>query len=277
LLAGVDAERQSQLRRLVSPAFGCGPSPSSAGVCNHCYPLRRLVIRNPVEQGHGTQSNPLGMKDLWLSAGQFWKIIPDLETVNSRDPDPFRPQNQRLRTQNPEETRPQPPVERGWADQADSRPPLRGPGGWVGDWYLWHAPDGLRARAATGLGCVQADAEKLGVIEASYASAIIGVLSLVSSHCDLSYPKMRTVAGLAGADRREAPGRGWGIRALLQPNLARGVERWSAGTRCRRWGDSRPAGKGPAVRKWESHCRSGRAGHKTTACNSFQKTEVHIR
>ena len=47
---------------------------------------------------------------------------------------------------------------------------------WLGgDWYLWHAPDGLRARAATGLGCVQAGAEKLGVIEASYASAIIGV------------------------------------------------------------------------------------------------------
>src|SRR5271157_983019 len=40
--------------------------------------------------------------------------------------------------------------------------------------YVWHAPDGLRARAATGLGCVQAVAEKLGVIEASYASAIIG-------------------------------------------------------------------------------------------------------
>jgi len=48
---------------------------------------------------------------------------------------------------------------------------------WLGgDWYLWHAPDGLRAIAATGLGCVQAGAQKLGVIEASYASAIIGVL-----------------------------------------------------------------------------------------------------
>ena len=46
---------------------------------------------------------------------------------------------------------------------------------WLGgDWYVWHAPDGLRARAATGLGCMQAGAEKLGVIEASYASAIIG-------------------------------------------------------------------------------------------------------
>ena len=57
-----------------------------------------------------------------------------------------------------------------------------GPGGWGGDWYVWHAPDGPRARAATALGCVQAGAEKLGVIEASYASAIIGVLSPVSSH-----------------------------------------------------------------------------------------------
>jgi hypothetical protein len=52
-----------------------------------------------------------------------------------------------------------------------------GPGGWGGDWYVWHAPDGLRARAATGLGCMRAGARKLGVIEASYASAIIGVLS----------------------------------------------------------------------------------------------------
>src|SRR5271157_1456365 len=98
------------------------------------------------------------------------------ETVNNPDPDSFRPQNQRSRTQNPQQTRPQPPVERGWADKADRRPPLRGPGGWGGDWYLWHAPDGLRARAATGLGCVQAVAQKLGVIEASYASAIIGVV-----------------------------------------------------------------------------------------------------
>jgi len=43
--------------------------------------------------------------------------------------------------------------------------PLRGPGGWVGDWYLWHVPDGLRAGAATGLGCMQACTGKLGVIE----------------------------------------------------------------------------------------------------------------
>ena len=70
LLAGADAERQSQLRRLVSPAFGCGPSPSSAWVFNRITPLRRLAIKNGVEQGHGTQSNRLGIKDLWPSASR---------------------------------------------------------------------------------------------------------------------------------------------------------------------------------------------------------------
>ncbi len=50
-------------------------------------------------------------------------------------------------------------------------------GGWVGDWYLWHAPDGLGVRAATASECMQARAKKLGVIEARYASAIIGFLS----------------------------------------------------------------------------------------------------
>src|SRR5271157_1896570 len=110
------------------------------------------------------------------------RIKPGSETVKNPDPDSFRPQNQRSRPQNPQQTRPQPPVERGWADKADSRPPLRGARWLGGDWYVWHAPDGPRARAATALGCVQAGAEKLGVIEASYASAIIGVLSPVSSH-----------------------------------------------------------------------------------------------
>jgi hypothetical protein len=55
------------------PAFGCGPSPSSAWVFNQFTPLRRLAIKNPVEQAHGTQSNPLGMKDLWPWASRFWK------------------------------------------------------------------------------------------------------------------------------------------------------------------------------------------------------------
>ncbi len=32
-----------------------------------------------------------------------------------------------------------------------------------GDWYVWHAPGGLRAIAATGLGCMQACIEKLAL------------------------------------------------------------------------------------------------------------------
>ena len=60
--------------------------------------------------------------------------------------------------------------------------PSGGPVAGGGDWYVWHAPDGPRAIAATALGCMQAGAKKLGVIEASYASAIIGVLNPVSSH-----------------------------------------------------------------------------------------------
>ena len=70
---------------------------------------------------------------------------------------------------------------------ANSVPNSIGPGGWGGDWYVWHAPDGLRARAATALGCMHAYAEKLGATEASYVSAIIGVLSPVSSHCLFSH------------------------------------------------------------------------------------------
>ena len=36
---------------------------------------RRQAIKNGVEQGHGTQSNRLGMKDLWPSASRFWGTI----------------------------------------------------------------------------------------------------------------------------------------------------------------------------------------------------------
>src|SRR5271157_3346204 len=72
------------------------------------------------------------------------RIKPGSETVNNPDPERFRTQKLRenygLRTQNPKQTRPQAPVERGWADKADSPPqaapwarPLRGPGGWGGD------------------------------------------------------------------------------------------------------------------------------------------------
>jgi hypothetical protein len=39
-------------------------------VFNRFAPLRRLAIKNGVEQGHGTQSNRLGMKDLWPSASR---------------------------------------------------------------------------------------------------------------------------------------------------------------------------------------------------------------
>ena len=56
-------------------------------------------------------------------------------------------------------------AKRGWSWPSRQRPTLRGPGGWVGDWYLWHVPDGLGAGAATGLECMQAGAEKLGVDE----------------------------------------------------------------------------------------------------------------
>ena len=102
------------------------------------------------------------------------------ETVKNPDPDSFRPQNQRSRTQNPQQTRPQPPVERGWADKADSRPPLRGPGekgdgGWgaIGTSGMPLTASG-RERPPHSDACKQA--QKLGVIEASYASAIIGVV-----------------------------------------------------------------------------------------------------
>ncbi len=69
--------------------------------------------------------------------------------------------------------------------------PSGGPGGWGGDWYVWHAPDGLRARAATALGCMQAGAEKLGVLEASYASAIIGVLITPAAKKVIYQPEAR--------------------------------------------------------------------------------------
>jgi len=90
--------------------------------------------------------------------------------VDYPDPDSFRPQKQRKRAQNPGQMRPQSLMqnEAGLTKSTAAHPsggPVQG-----GDWYVWHAPDGLRARAATGLGCMQAGAKKLVVIEASYAS-----------------------------------------------------------------------------------------------------------
>ena len=55
------------------PASSAGVSPSSAWVFSRFTTLRRQAIKNGVEQGHGTQSNPLGMKDLWPLASRFWK------------------------------------------------------------------------------------------------------------------------------------------------------------------------------------------------------------
>src|SRR5208337_1841082 len=46
---------------------------ASAWVFDRFTTLRRLAIKNGVEQGHGTQSNRLGIKDLWPSASRFWK------------------------------------------------------------------------------------------------------------------------------------------------------------------------------------------------------------
>src|SRR5208337_1686004 len=39
------------------------------------YAFRRQAIKNRIEQGHGTQSNPFAMKDLWPSASRFWGMV----------------------------------------------------------------------------------------------------------------------------------------------------------------------------------------------------------
>ena len=44
---------------------------SSARVFHRFTTLRRHAIKNGVEQGHGTQPNRLGMKDLWPSASKY--------------------------------------------------------------------------------------------------------------------------------------------------------------------------------------------------------------
>ncbi len=52
-----------------------------------------------------------------------------------------------------------------WKEAGLTKPrAAQGPVAGGGDLYGWHAPDGLRPRAATGLGCMQASAEKLGVV-----------------------------------------------------------------------------------------------------------------
>ncbi len=124
------------------------------------------------------------MKDLWPSASRFWHLIKPgqkrstTQILTRSDP--------KIRGQEPKTLSKRahnPLLKEAGLTKPTAAHPSGGPGGWGGDWYVWHAPDGLRARAVTALGCMQAGAEKLGVIEASYAAAIIGVLSPVSSHC----------------------------------------------------------------------------------------------
>src|SRR5208282_5423037 len=57
--------KKATSRQRAKPASSAGVSPSSAWVFNRLTTLRRLAIKNGVEQGHGTQSNGLGIKDLW--------------------------------------------------------------------------------------------------------------------------------------------------------------------------------------------------------------------
>ena len=65
----------------------------------------------------GTHVNPL------QRAGPI-RVRAEIPSATRKRPFLNHAQNQRSRTQNPQQTRPQPPVERGWADKADSRPPL---------------------------------------------------------------------------------------------------------------------------------------------------------
>src|SRR5208337_3247419 len=50
----------------IASLVGWSQSLVSLGFSSICA-FRRQAIKNGVEQGHGTQSNPLGMKDLWPS------------------------------------------------------------------------------------------------------------------------------------------------------------------------------------------------------------------
>src|SRR5271157_6419404 len=64
---------------------------------------------------------------------------------------------------------------------------------------------------------MQAGAEKLGVIEASYASAIIGVLSPVSSHCFKSLiDSFESWHGRAELQGRSEPVKGMKRSALIR-------------------------------------------------------------
>jgi len=106
------------------------------------------------------------MKDLWPSASRFWHLI---KFCQKRSATQFLTlSDPKIRGQEPKTLSRRahnPPDEKRWADKSRQPPTPPEPGGWGGDWYVWHAPDGLRARAATALGCMQAGAQKLGVME----------------------------------------------------------------------------------------------------------------
>ena len=115
------------------------------------------------------------MKDLWPSVSRLWHLIKPgskrstTQILTLSDP--------KIRGQGPKTLSKRahnPLLKEAGLTKPTGAHPSRGPGGWGGDWYLWHAPEGLRARAATALGCMQAGAEKLGLIETSYASARVG-------------------------------------------------------------------------------------------------------
>src|SRR5271165_6359406 len=112
-------------------------SPSSAWVFDRFMTIGVRQLKTGLNKVMGRNLIARVSKTCGNRQADSGKIKPGSETVKNPDPDSFRPQNQRSRPQNPKQTRPQPPVERGWADKADGRPPLRGPGGWGGDWYLW--------------------------------------------------------------------------------------------------------------------------------------------
>ena len=75
MVPNIDPERVRKLagwaltQNDIASFVGCSQSLVSLGFSSS-YDYRRLAIKNGVEQGHGTQSNPLGMKDLWPSASR---------------------------------------------------------------------------------------------------------------------------------------------------------------------------------------------------------------
>jgi len=73
------------------------------------------------ETGVLEKVNLSGFCYLALNQVDSGRIKPGSETVNNPDPDSFRPQNQRSRPQNPQQTRPQPL----WIGVREAGPPIR--------------------------------------------------------------------------------------------------------------------------------------------------------